>query len=209
MCHNGNGFLHVQLFPFFLQSVKSVQTSLLKCFSGFASRERQTAIAVDPPLISFIPGQFLIVLVLKFSKITFPQICFQMLFYAWKQDLCGFPAAQHRTTIKQIWNRISMLLPYLSQKTPSRVAQWFVCGSYVAFFLVAKCLSMPDQINRHAHCSPLIYTGLPASTRITDLDSCAARQQIRPVFSLQSRSKRSSGTMPYPISLEIRIISGF
>ena len=79
---------------------------------------------------SFIPGQFLIVLILKFSKITFCKLIYNVQLFSWKKNSGSLGASKHWTCIYGLYSRII----YLFQPAFCLRAKGFVRSfSYVSF----------------------------------------------------------------------------
>lgn len=187
--HDKSRRLFLCLSHIFQHSIKSPQAPLRECFLALSLRKRQCPVAVNPLLVIWVSGKFLIILILKQAKIALCQFLNNQRPHIRIDNASRLKASLHRTSIDLVHPGICPAF----QKFYALSAQRLVCPSDIPLPSIALGDGMADQIDFH---HPLILVPIPQDTRQTSFAFAASFVHTLPAASRYSRKKASAGTIP-------------
>ena len=160
----------------FQHLIKSFHAASPESAGLLSSRESKRPAAVDPGLIIRITAQFLIVLILEGSEVTFRQIIYNDRGMVRIEQFRRLQTAFPGTYIDSIHFRVMNSCQTRSLFFPDRL----VSTADVPGFLIACCLPVPDQIDLHK--TPPIRTARTTASGIASSHNCRKYPARSPVM---------------------------
>lgn len=142
---------------------EAFHAAFLKALPALSAWEREGSTAVYPGLISRISGQLLIIPILKFPKVAFPELLEYSHRNTRKENFRRLQAALHGACIYGVRPDTSQpFFRILCKRRPALFTERLICRADITAKRISVRLSMPDKKKLRY---PLITVPIPQTTR--------------------------------------------